>query len=95
MLLTVKKQIEETVELKTPAYYKDMCGHHFINEAGQLITVRERLITVWDPEQSFYQSNIEQILTEGKPCEQSEFDAAYNAAIQKIQSAVGVDEVNP
>lgn len=94
MLLTVKKQIEETVELKTPAYYKDMCGHHFINEAGQLITVRDRLITIWDPGQSFYQTNVEQILNESKPCEQSEFDAAYSAAIQKIQLAVGVAEIN-
>lgn len=94
MLLTVKKQIEETVELKTPAYYKDMCGHHFINEAGQLITVRERQVTIWDPGQSFYQSNLQQILNESEPCEQSEFDAAYNAAIQKIQLAVGVAEVN-
>lgn len=94
MLLTVKKQIEETVELKTPAYYKDMCGHHFINEAGQLITVRDRLVTIWEPNQLYYQSNIEEVFNESKPCEQSEFDAAYSAAIQKIQLAVGMAEIN-
>jgi hypothetical protein len=88
MLLTIKKQIEETVEFKTPAYYKDVCGHYFINESGQLVTVRDRLVTVWEPEQCYYQSNIEQVLNEGKPCERAEFDSAYNAAIQKIQSAV-------
>lgn len=87
MLLTVKKQVEETVELKTPAYYKDICGHHFINEAEQLITVRDRLVTIWEPTQSYYQSNIEQILNESKPCERSEFEAAFNAAMQKIQAA--------
>lgn len=87
MQLTVKKQVSETVELKTPAYYKDICGHHFINEAEQLITVRDRLVTIWEPTQSHYQSNIVEILNEGKPCDRAEFDAAYNAAMQKIQSA--------
>lgn len=88
MLLTIKKQIEETVEFKTPAYYKDICGHYYINEAGQLVTVRDRLITMWDPSQIYYQSNIEQIMNDGKPCERSEFETAYNAAMQKIQAAV-------
>lgn len=37
MLLTVKKQIEETVEVKTTAYYRSMTGHNFINETGELI----------------------------------------------------------
>lgn len=88
MQLTIKKQVDETVEVKTPAYYKDACGYYFINEAEQLITVRDRLVTIWEPTQSFYQPNIEQILNDGKLCDRSEFDAAYNAAIQKIQSAV-------
>jgi hypothetical protein len=88
MLLTIKKQVEETVEFKTPAYYKDICGHYFINEANQLVTVRDRLVTIWEPEQMYYQPNIEQIMNEGKPCDRTEFDAAYNAAIQKIQAAV-------
>lgn len=94
MLLKVKKQVEETLEFKTPAYYKDVCGHHFINEAEQLITVRDRLVTIWEPTQSYYQSNIEQILSDGKPCDRAEFDAAYNAAMQKIQSAVDGVEIN-
>lgn len=94
MLLTVKKQIEETVEFKTPAYYKDICGHYFINESGQLVTVRDRLVTVWEPEQMYYQSNIEQIMNDGEPCDRSEFDAAYNAVMQKIQAAVDGVEIN-
>lgn len=94
MLLTVKKQVEETVELKTPAYYKDICGHYFINEAGQLVTVRDRLVTIWEPEQCYYQSNIAQILNDGKPCERAEFDAAYAEALQKIQAAVDGVEIN-
>lgn len=94
MLLTVKKQVEETVELKTPAYYKDNCGHHFINEAEQLITVRDRLVTIWEPGQSYYQSSIEQILNESKPCDRAEYDAAYNAAMQKIQAAVDGVAIN-
>jgi hypothetical protein len=94
MLLTVKKQIEETVEFKTPAYYKDICGHHFINESEQIITVRDRLITIWEPAQSYYQSNMEQILNDSKPCDRAEFETAYNAAMQKIKAAVDDVEIN-
>ena len=92
MLLTVKKQVEETVELKTPAYYKDYIGnYHFINDDGQLITVRTRMINVWSPEDgAHYKEAIEELLRRGEPCTQEEFDKAYMDVIEKFENATGI-----
>ena len=89
MLLTVKKQIEETLEVKTPAYYKDYLGnHHYINEAGILVSVRRKSVTTWQPEDGkYYTEEIEGLLTNGKLCTKEEFDKAYCEMIEKIESA--------
>lgn len=92
MLLTVKKQVEETVEFKTPAYYKDEYGaHYFINESGQLITVRNRMVCLWEPSQGeFYIRDIEKVVTKGTTCEREEFEKAYTEAISLFESATTV-----
>lgn len=89
MLLTVKKQIEESVEIKTPSCYKSFLGYYFINEHGVLVAVKKSMVYVWD--QSFghiYTEAIGEILRDGEPCNRSEFDNAYSAAMQNIQSTV-------
>ena len=92
MLLTVKKQVEETVELKVPAYYKDyLDNYHYINEAGELVSVRQRSITSWLPNDGkFYTDAIASLLKEGKPCTQEEFDKAYMDVIEKFENATGI-----
>lgn len=94
MLLTVKKQIEETVELKTPAYYKDFIGtFHHINEAGQLISIRQRMISTWGPEDGrHYTEEIESLLGRGEPCTKDEFDKAYASVMAKLNIAAGAVE---
>lgn len=89
MLLTVKKQIEETVELKTPAYYRDYIGNlHYINEDGQLVTVRNKMINMWEPESgSAYTEEIEALLSRGEPCSKEEFDKAYMETFDKLNRA--------
>jgi len=92
MLLTVKKQVEETVELKTPAYYKDYLGNHcYLNDAGILVVVRQRMINMWEPEHGkHYTEEIESLLATGVPCTKEEFDKAYAATSAKIEIAAGV-----
>jgi hypothetical protein len=96
MLLTVKKQIEETVEFKSPAYYKDTIGNlHYINEAGQLTTVRRKMINMWEPEDGkIYNEAVEELWTWGTPCTKEEFDEAYTETLEKMNEAVGLVEVN-
>jgi hypothetical protein len=96
MLLTVKKQIEETVELKTPAYYKDYIdNYHFINESGQIITVRRKMVNMWVPEDGkVYNEEIEDLLRRGEPCTKEEFEKAYAEVISKLDEAVEAEEIN-
>lgn len=94
MLLTVKKQIEETVEVKTPAYYKDILGnHHFINEAGQVVTARRKMINMWDPDNGkVYTEEVETILRNGTPCTKEDFDKVYAEAKTSLDIAAGAVE---
>lgn len=95
MLLTVKKQIEETLEVKTPAYYRSVTGFHHINESGQLISIGCRMISIWHANDGKYHNEeIERIVSNGKPCEKEEFEAAYHKAIAEMKTAVGLVEVN-
>lgn len=93
MLLKVKKQIEETLELKTPAYYKDYLGNlHYINEDGQLVTVRNKMINMWEPESgNAYTEEIQTLFRrDAKPCSKEEFDKAYIETLAKFESATSV-----
>lgn len=96
MLLTVKKQIEETVEVKTPAYYKNYLGNlHHINEIGQLTVVRKQMIHVWDADHGkTYTDAIAELIHEGQPCTKDEFDQAFTEAMGRLKAAVGLVEVN-
>ena len=94
MLLTIKKQIEETIEVKSPANYKDWLGQfHFINEASQLIIVRRNMINVWGLEDGkVHTEAIEELSRRGEPCTKEEFDNAYSAIIAKLDIAAGAVE---
>lgn len=95
MLLKVKKQVVETVEFKTPAYYKDFIGDLFyVNEAGPLVKVNPRMILTWAPEDgSYYDDTIEELLRRGEPCTKEEFDKAYAEVVSKLDKAVGAVEI--
>lgn len=92
MLLTVKKQIEETLELKTPAYYKDIFGHSLIKENGQLVVVKKSMIYAWDSTFGYtYTDEIARIVRECEPCEKEEFDKIYAEAIANFDNAVACE----
>lgn len=95
MLLTIKKQVEETVELKTPAYYKGLTGYYHISEAGQYTQVSDRMISQWYPSDGHHHSEqIERMLQFSKPCTKDEFDKAYAETMAKFNAAVGLVLVN-
>lgn len=95
MLLTVQKQVVETMEVKTPAYYKSIYGHYYINDDGVLIAAKKAMVYMWDQTYGkVYTDAIAEILRESQPCERSEFDAAYAETLQRIQAAVDGVEIN-
>jgi hypothetical protein len=95
MLIEIKKQVTETMEVKTPCFYKSFLGYYFINENGVLVAVKKHMIYVWDQSYgNIYTQAIEEILRDGEPCERSEFEAAYNGALLYFQAAVDGVVVN-
>jgi hypothetical protein len=95
MEITVKKQVEETLQVETPAYYKDFIGNHCqINEEGVMTVVRKTIICLWHPSHgSSYSSELSQVIGEGRPCAREDFQTAYRATLERIQAAVdGVEE---
>lgn len=95
MLIEVQKKVAETVELKTPAYFRDYINNlHFINDAGQVITVRSRMINMWEPKDGHtYSDQIDEILQRGTPCSKEEFDKAYAEVIAKLAFAADAVEI--
>lgn len=92
MLLTVKKQIEETMEVKTPAYYRSLTGYHFINESGQLTTVNDRMISLWEPKDGkYYNDDVERIVSNGRPIEREEFEKRKAEVLAKFESVTSVE----
>lgn len=84
MLIEVKSETIEMVEVKTPCYYKTKNAFHFINDQGVLISVRNGQITSWYPETPFYNSSIKEVIKEGALSEADEFDAAFVKTINSL-----------
>ena len=92
MLLTVKKQIEETLEVKTPAYYRSLTGYHFINKSGQLTTINDRMISMWEPKDGkYYNDDVERIVSNGKPIEKEEFENRKAEFLAKVESVTAIE----
>ena len=90
MLLTIKKQVDETLEMKTPAYYNDYLGNPaYVNDAGELIIVRNAMLLVWYPKNGdVYHKQIAELVTNGKPSTREQFETAYRTTLDNIQAAV-------
>lgn len=95
MLITVNKQVEETLEVNTPCYYRSLTGHHYINEQGVLTTVSDRMISLWAPQDGkYYHEDVKRIVESAKPSTKCEFEKAYMDVVEKFESAIGMVAIN-
>lgn len=96
MLLKIKKQVEETVEVKAPCYYKGMFGGYcYINESGQLIKVMSCTICIWDQADGiYYNSAVDDIIQNGTLVPKEEFEKHYAEVLSKLNTAAGMIEIN-
>lgn len=83
MLITVNKQVEETVEVSLPAYFKDMFGHFCINIDESVIQIYAAQITVWKARSAGAKDAILSIV-KGTPISQEEFEQAYDETMATI-----------
>ena len=88
MTITFQKQVEETLEVKTPCYYKTVVGYQHINDKGQIVTVYTSMIAISEPSKDkHYADDIQRMLNHGKPCEKEEFEKEFNKVISGFANA--------
>jgi hypothetical protein len=83
MLIEIKKEVIETIELKVPGYYKDNYVFHFINEAGVITSVREKMISHVLPDTFYYQKDLSE-LSQKEPSTKEEFEKAWDATLDRL-----------
>lgn len=89
MTITVQKQVEETLEVETPCYYKTLVGYQHINEKGQIVTVYTSMVAVNEPSKDkHYTDDVQRMIKQGHPCKKEEFEKAYADAIENFDIAV-------
>lgn len=88
MQITIQKQVEETLEVKTPCYYKVVSGYQHINERGQIVTVYSSMIALSEPSKDrYYTDDVRRMLQHGIPCSKEAFEKAYTEAMARLGNA--------
>lgn len=90
MLLKIKRQIEETetIELQTPAYFKD--GNEFwkiADENNFIKVLGKRMITAWDTTGYCFTNDLQEIVKHESATE-AEFMNAFNAVMSVINPLI-------
>lgn len=94
MLITVKKEVAETIEIKTPCwlYQSSPERWYFINENGDMTTVGEGIIILHTSEneiaRDFTKQEIERVFKSAHGCDESFFKEALDRELFKIQETV-------
>lgn len=84
MLIEVKKQVTEAVEVKLPFYGKSNFAHCMVNEQGDLIVVRDNQITVYESTSHVVKASILDHWEESAECSKEEFYAAFKTTAQQL-----------
>lgn len=92
MIIEIKKEITETVQVEHPCYYKrtllsDTYCH--INEAGVLIEVRPTQITIWHPKDGkYFNEHVQEMVEKGTVCTREEFEEMFHKTIIDITGLI-------
>jgi hypothetical protein len=90
MLITVKKEVEETIEVNAPCWlrdkYSDKLTH--ITSDGGIVIINKGLVALFEAGESFTNENIHQAISAGVPTTELEFRNAMMDAWAKIQNAL-------
>lgn len=88
MLLVVKKTVEtsESIEVKTPSYWKSTLKLAMISESGDIIKVGNNMIVRYEKGSLFQNSEINEIIRDYTECSAEEFLTAYDRTTQDIEA---------
>lgn len=86
MLITVKKEVEETIELRTPCWLANKFGFYaHITEGGDLIEVFGNTVTLKEASEPATQSAISRIINDYHSCTEMEFKEALDKRLYKLE----------
>jgi hypothetical protein len=86
MKVTIKKETEETIEIKTPAYFKTSGCHARVNEEGYMKIFKDWvLFEKYNPDNKFFGRDVQDISVNYKPSDELEFAIAYNEVIKFLE----------
>lgn len=86
MLIKVKKEVEETLEVKTPCWYVSKSGMFaHITKEGDLIKVGKGCIVLWDKENPLTQGYIREVVTEFHGSTEFQFKEALDGELFKLK----------
>jgi hypothetical protein len=90
MLIKVKKEVEETIEVQTPCwlYDQDYRTHIHITADGDVIKVMPNLIALYDHANSLTEIEIREAIQRGHSCTESEFKEALDKQLFKLEETV-------
>lgn len=84
MLLTIKKEIEETIAVETPAYFKDNVTHYLYRISEyEIMQVGDNLIAITRKGEEKFESNVAKVI-EFLPSTEAEFTNTLNAILTTI-----------
>lgn len=84
MLITIQKQTEVTVEIKTPVFLAGTTSHFKITESGDLIQVNGAMAFVSKSGELFHNSNIKEAISGTTVCTEEEFNRVYSETMANI-----------
>ena len=86
MLITVKKEVEETIEVKTPCWLTTHNGSYYhITAEGDLIHVANGLIVLWEKESEATSEEIHKAVTTGYSCTEEKFKEVLDKQLFKLE----------
>ncbi len=86
MLVTVKKEVEETIEVKTPAWFvNNLSFYAHITEGGDLIEVYGGVVSFREADNPTTQLTIAAIASEYHSCSEEQFKEALDKRLFKLE----------
>lgn len=88
MLVTVKKETEEIIEIKTPAWFvNNLSFYAHITEGGDLIEVYGGVVSLREADHPTTKRDIATIVKEYHSCSEEQFKEALDKRLFKLEEA--------
>jgi 16S rRNA U1498 N3-methylase RsmE len=95
MLLTIKKEVEETVEVKTPCWlHNKVTGRYVhVNLDGDLVKIGDGIIVAYEQSHHATKEEIKMALSGSELCSEKDFNSALRFQVSRIKQMTANKEL--